>query len=65
MKMNFKNSDHRAKQCVLKLCRHNIKSIIWDLNSDARNYNKHIKELEREQKEFLQVSKDKWQFSKP
>jgi hypothetical protein len=53
------NSNHRAKRGVLKFVGE-ISKILFGTSTqaDAKNYNKQITELEKEQKEFLHLSKE-------
>jgi hypothetical protein len=53
------NSNHRSKRGVLNFVGEISKILFGTLTqSDARNYNKYITELEREQKEFLHLAKE-------
>jgi hypothetical protein len=53
------NSYHRRKRGVLNFVREISKILFGTLTqSDAETYNSHITELEREQKEFLHLSKE-------
>jgi hypothetical protein len=56
---NDKNSNHRPKRGVLKFVGEVSKILFGTLtHSDAKTYNKHITELEKEQREFLHLSKE-------
>jgi hypothetical protein len=53
------NSNHRAKRGVLNFVGEISKILFGTLTqADAKNYNKQITELEKEQKEFLHLSKE-------
>jgi hypothetical protein len=54
-----KNSHHRSKRGILSFVGEITKNLFGTLTqSDARNYNKRILDLELEQKEFLHLSKE-------
>jgi hypothetical protein len=56
---NNQNSNHRSKRGVLNFVGEISKILFGTLTqADARNYNKQITELEREQKELLHLSKE-------
>jgi hypothetical protein len=56
---NNQNSNQRFKRGVLNFVGEISKVLFGTLTqSDARNYNNHITELEKEQKEFLHLSKE-------
>jgi hypothetical protein len=62
---NNKSSNYRSKRGILNFVREISKILFGTLTqSDARNYNKHITELEREQKEFLHLSKEQMTITK-
>jgi hypothetical protein len=56
---NNQNSNHRSKRGVLNFVGEVSKIIFGTLTqSEARNYNRHITELEKGQKEFLHLAKE-------
>jgi methyl-accepting chemotaxis protein len=56
---NVQNENHRPKRGVLNFVGELSKILFGTLTqSDARNYNKHITELKKEQKEYLHLSKE-------
>jgi hypothetical protein len=56
---NNQDFNYRSKRGVLDFVGEVSKILFGTLTqSDARNYNKHISELEREQKEFLHLSNE-------
>jgi hypothetical protein len=60
---NTQNSNHRPKRGVLNFVGEISKILFRALTqSDARNYTKQITALEKEQKEFLHLSKKIWQL---
>jgi methyl-accepting chemotaxis protein len=57
--VSVQNSSRRTRRGVLNFVGEVSKILFGTLTqSDAKNYNKHIKELEKEQKEFLHLSKE-------
>jgi hypothetical protein len=59
MTTNVQNQNRRSKRGVLNFVGEVSKILFGTLTqSDARRYNEHIQEVEREQKEFLHLSKE-------
>jgi hypothetical protein len=56
---NNQNSNHRSKRGVLNFVGEISKILFGTMTqADAKNYNQHITELEKEQREFLHLSND-------
>jgi hypothetical protein len=63
---DIQNSNRRTKRGVLNFVGDISKILFGTLTqSDAKGYNKHISELEKEQKEFLHLAKEQMTVIKP